>query len=59
MTPQELYAAVDALRQQKGWPWWKVSVALDVSAERIRFMRRGEVSPRLRSRAEEWLGEAS
>ncbi|MBB6556219.1 hypothetical protein [Nonomuraea rubra] len=59
MTPQELYAAVDALRQAKGWPWWKVPVALDISAERIRFMRRGEVSPELRSRAEERLGEAS
>lgn len=59
MTPQELHAAIDAARQEKGWPWWKISVALDVSAERVRLMQRGVVSSGLRARAEEWLGEAS
>lgn len=59
MTPQELYAALDARRLERGWPWWKVAIALEVSVERVRWMRRGVVSERLRARAEKWLGEAS
>lgn len=57
MTPQELYEAIDARRKALGWPWWKVSVALDISVERVRLIRRGRLSDGLRARAEKWLGE--
>ncbi|MEV6035984.1 hypothetical protein AB0L65_32850 [Nonomuraea sp. NPDC052116] len=59
MTPQELYAAVDTRRQALKLPWWRVAIQLDISAERIRLMRKGQVSAGLRSRVEAWLGETA
>ena len=57
MTPQELHAAIDARRKTLGWPWWKVSVALDVSLTTIDKLKRGRPGIGWRQRAEEWLGE--
>ncbi|MFI7114011.1 hypothetical protein ACIBK9_47375 [Nonomuraea sp. NPDC050227] len=59
MTPEEMYAAVDARRQELDLPWWRIAIQLQCTSDQVRWMRRGHVSKPLRARVEAWLGEAS
>jgi WhiB family redox-sensing transcriptional regulator len=55
MTPAELWAALDACRQERGLAWWQVAVELDVSVGEIRKTGRGVHSQALSERAPAWL----
>ncbi|MDF5758580.1 hypothetical protein [Spongiactinospora sp. TRM90649] len=55
MTPQELHALLDERRRELGLRWWQIAVQADVTQQRLRLLRHGTCSPRMRARAEEWL----
>ncbi|WP_326829707.1 hypothetical protein OIE13_06095 [Streptosporangium sp. NBC_01810] len=55
VTPQRLYAELNARRKELGWPWWRVAVALDVSVSALNRMRHGAHIQGIRERAPEWL----
>lgn len=55
MTPQELFAAIDAVRLERGLKWWQVAVQLDISPARVRELCRGVRSPGVAERAPAWL----
>lgn len=59
VTPQQLWAALDARRRALGWAWWQVAVALDIGEDRLRRVRRGLLSDALRDRAAAWLERRS
>ncbi len=41
MTPQELHAALDALRKERRLFWWQIAVKADVSEIDLRQLRHG------------------
>lgn len=41
MTPQELHAALAAVRTERGLFWWQIAVKADVSEIDLRQLRRG------------------
>lgn len=52
---RQLYAALDAARRERDWPWWRLEAAVDISECIRRRMRDGAATPAVCERAETWL----
>lgn len=44
MTPQELHAALDAARRERGLVWWKVAVQVGTDEATLRALKRGQTT---------------
>jgi hypothetical protein len=55
VTPQELYAAIDAVRRDRRVLWWQVAVELDITVGRLAALRRGQPCRGIAERAPAWL----
>ena len=55
LTPQELYAAIDAARRARRAPWWLVAVELDITVGRLAALQRGMPCRGVAGRAPAWL----
>ncbi|MBO3751572.1 hypothetical protein J5X84_36330 [Streptosporangiaceae bacterium NEAU-GS5] len=44
MTPQELHAAIDAVRREERLVWWQVAVQADTGEAPLRALKRGSMT---------------
>lgn len=55
MTPQELHAALDRVRRDRGLALWQVALQMDVTTMAIRSLKTGTASPAVQAKAAAWL----
>lgn len=55
MTPEQLHAALDARRRERGLMWWQVAVEMDVGPSTLERARYGQASAATLRKGAEWL----